>query len=63
MKGMNMRRLTILMMAAVPVTLMSMGCDVTSRQLQDFGFSTAVRVFVQTAVSVFEASVLQGATG
>jgi len=53
-----MRRLTFLV-AVVMSTLGSAGCDVTGRQLQDFAFSTMVRVVVQTAVSIIEAIVLQ----
>ena len=56
-----MRRLIIFAMVALPCTLLSAGCDATSRQLQDFAASTSVRVLMQTAASLFEASVLQGA--
>jgi len=41
-------------------SLTALGCDITDRQLQDFYYSTIVRVVVQTAVNVFEAAVLQG---
>ena len=40
--------------------LTTLGCGITDRQLQDFYYSTIIRVVVQTAVSVFEAAVMQG---
>ncbi len=56
-----MQRLMYFAMATLPVTLSGLACGVTDRQLQDFAYSTAVRVFVQTAVSILEAAILQGA--
>ncbi|NLX21053.1 MAG: hypothetical protein GXY55_05185 [Phycisphaerae bacterium] len=56
-----MQRLMYLAMVTLPVTVSSLGCGVTDRQLQDFAYSTAVRVLVQTVVNILEASILQGA--
>jgi len=51
-----MRRLMMTVARGLPLVLCAMagGCNVTSRQLQDFAASTAVRVLTTTGANVFE---------
>lgn len=56
-----MRRWVTLALISLPFMTASVGCGITDRQLQDFAYSTGVRVFVQTIANIVQAAIVQQA--